>query len=380
MGKPKTNNVQNFVTSLSSSVFKTMVSIKNDCKQAGAVVQNLSIEIGNPENVQACIDTKSALLQHLQQNVSAADMLKLLESQKGIVEECQGFMTQNTIMRDIENAADMDITADCKFEQTDINKMNAKLTSELMSKAGKKEDDFGETLKNVSSVFGGGKGRVTNNILNETNVGAFVENTFTVDSVNEMVADYNLIQSLNLKVSAAKDTYVAATKQVARVHAVTNCLTKNAAVADALAHMQTTSTADASMEGKGLVDLGDSLFSNVNDLGSNLGKGAFGAMSAVAIAWIAAVVAVVVIVIIVIFLVVRSRKSSPATNNYKSQVNVPTNAGATPSYNTPPPAESIPARSWISSARNEAVTALRDPETRALLENAARRAARSFRR
>lgn len=380
--KPQTTtNVENFVSSLSSQVFKTMVTIKNECKQTGTVMQDMSLNVGNDEVVAACMDTSTAFLQHLARDVSAEDMVKLLDAQKGIVKECQGMMTQNTIMRDIENTADMDISSSCKFEQADVDKMNSQLTNNLMAKAAESKDDFGESLKNVTSVFSGGQGGKVGNVLNSTDVKSFVDKTFSVDSVNEMIAEYHLIQSLNMNVTSAKDTYIAAVKQTARVKALMSCLTKNSTVADALANIGNTSTSDASQKGQGLVDLGDSLFTNANQLGSNLGDSAFGAMGAVAYAWIAGVFALLIIIVIVIYLVVRSRRRSNTSNYYPP----PSEPYVPPSPNgsfAPPPPESPYAGPGkvVSALENEAARALRSRETQELIREATRIGTRALRR
>jgi hypothetical protein len=235
MGSKNSKQIQNHCTAISSQIFSTMVDVNNSCKQAVTVDQNLDITIDNSNIVKACIDKAT----------SAADAAN-----------CASFMTSNTVIKDLQQNASLDIAADCKFDEKMTNDLISKLSNKMTQSQSNKDDGIADFMAKLATAAGG---KNDTNMSNTTKIQNLVKNTFNANVVNTMLSDYRTHQNMKLTVGAAHNTYIAAVNQTARIKAVQNMVANNKVLSSAVTAVENEASQDNKNETKGVADMVQSL-------------------------------------------------------------------------------------------------------------------------
>ena len=238
---------------MAESVFETIVNVKNSCRATGSNDQSLDIKVG-----------------------ADSDLIKDCIQSGQTASECSNLYTSNTNVSDIFLGAEILISADCQVEESDVQKINEQLVAQMESKAKQVNDDAGTFFKELLKFENKDSNEVKNTIKSH------LKNTFTKNSVNEMLTEFKSRQKLEILVNQSKDTNIKGVVLQVKADMVSKMFTKNTSLMELARSVDVKATAESDQENKGIVAMWQSLMGVFTAL--------FGAYAWTAIACIVCVV------------------------------------------------------------------------------------------
>ncbi len=282
MGATHSTTMQSTLSFMTSTTFSSIVSVQSSCKTTSNSSQDLAISVStDPQVLIECVKTAGLI---------GYDCSKLMANAK---------------INGVSQSADIQITANCKFDDSSAASLQSSIASQMQSKMSDQTDAVGQALLNITQAIGGKS--QTSTQLNQT-VSNTINQSFSSSSVNDMISAYNTSQSNAITVNTAAAD-IANITQFTQLKAVSDMLAKNSTLASAVSSVDNTMASAESSQTKGLTDVVDSAAGVVNNA-VDKGTGVLNnAIFGISIVWIGVGGAVVVGFILLIFLMTRKGKT-----------------------------------------------------------------------
>lgn len=283
MGAKNSTTMKSTLQFVSNTTFSSIVSVQSKCKTTSNSTQNLSLDVKtDPSVLKTCLQYAAP-----------------------IGYDCSKLMANATI-NGVSQAADLQITANCSFDDSSAAQLQASVSAALQSKMSDTSDAVGAALQNITQAIGGKNN--TNVDLKQT-LSNTVTSSMSSSTVNEMISAYTTAQNANITVDTAEAS-IASISQFTQLKAVSDMLAKNAVVVAAASTVDAQLAAQESKQSKGLTDIVDSAAGVVNnavDKGTGVANNAIFGLSTV---WIAIGGAVIVAAVLMLWLLTRKGPAS----------------------------------------------------------------------
>jgi hypothetical protein len=215
---------------MAESVFETIVNVKSSCRQTASNNQDLTINVGtDKELIEKCLASGQTAT------------------------ECSNLYTSGTNVSDIFLGAEILISAECQVEESDIQRVNEQLVAQMESKAKQVNDDAGTFFKELLKFENKDSNEVKNTIKSH------LKNTFTKNSVNEMLTEFKNRQKLEILVNQAKDSNIKGVVLQVKADVVSKMFLKNTSLMELVRSVDAKATAESDQENKGLVAIFESI-------------------------------------------------------------------------------------------------------------------------
>lgn len=233
-----TTTTTNMMSFLSSTTLKTIVKINNKCLANTTALQNQEIRVGTSDAVMlACLGKFSPT-------------------------DCSMLMSKGVEAFDIKQDSDIQNIVSCKIDNKMLNDLQAQLKQQIDQKMNTSDDGVGAALKTLVSVFNDKKGNVTNNTSSQM----LVDNTFDLESVQELISTISADQKQLISIGNANDSSAKAISQSIQIKAMADLLSSNDLTAQAVVAVDNKAVQDNDASGRGLTDI-------VKDVGDTVGEG-----------------------------------------------------------------------------------------------------------
>lgn len=283
MGASHSTTMKSTLQFVSNTTFSSIVSVQSKCKTTSNSSQNLGIDVStDPSVLKTCLQYAAPL---------GYDCSKLMA---------------NASINGVSQAADIQITANCSFDDTSAAQLQSSVAAALQSKMSDTSDAVGQALTNITQAIGGKNN--TNVDLKQT-MSTTVSSSMSSSTINEMISAYTTAQNANITVNTAEAS-IASISQFTQLKAVSDMLSKNTVLSAAVSTVDASLVASEAKQSKGLTDVVDSAAGVVNnavDKGTGVVTSAIFGISTV---WIATGAAVVVGLVLMLWLLTRKGPAS----------------------------------------------------------------------
>lgn len=235
---------------MAESIFETIVNVKNSCRAAASNDQQLDIKVGADKGlIEKCLASGQTAT------------------------ECSSLYSSGTNVSDIFLGAEILISAECQVEEADVQKVNEQLVAKMESEAKQVNDDFGTFFKELLKFENKDSNEVKNTIKSH------LKNTFTKNSVNEMLTEFKSRQKLEILVDQAKDTNIKGVVLQVKADVVSKMFLKNTSLMELARSVDAKTTSKSDQENKGIVAIWESIMGVFTSM---FGAFAWGAIASIA--------------------------------------------------------------------------------------------------
>jgi hypothetical protein len=244
MGNSSSRQVSALNDFVTNVTFDTIININNACRTSVNAGQTMDINIGAPqESIDKCIA----------RGWSPSD--------------CSALFTSGTNVSNIQQAFQIELDSACQLEQEDVTKLQNDIAAKLEAKAQQQNDEVGSTLKTLMTILGG---ETKDDLDIRNRIETTIKNTFTKDTVNEMITAYTGEQGIQIMVGFARDTTVRDIKQELKAKVVADMVNKNTSLSEAVNTLDVQLTNEGQQVNRGLTSIIDTIGSTIGGIAGDI--------------------------------------------------------------------------------------------------------------